>query len=289
MKVEKVLKILDDAQARGARVAIELKEIDKPDFIEAEKLNEEGDFAKAACIYYSLYKKEETLDYRMKYGVALTQALINASNLDRAESILDELEKSSGDERFKGAIFEKRGWIADCRNDYDNEISYFSKAKDIYERLPESKEIEGHKDDRLLTVDHFIGRALYFRGRKSDLPECVNIFTKNLEGYRKLKKDSVVAFNYAWLARTYIAMADLEKAQECVDKAGEHFRLASTFFGERIIAHAYRVEAELAVAMGDDEQALRSSLEALRLTLPEGAYYGGVVEAIKSIVNTVSP
>src|SRR5258708_30230894 len=173
MDSKKVLEILEKAQAKGA--AVEIK-----------------------------------IDNRTKYNISLVQELINASNLDKAGEILDELEKNA-EEKMMGAIWEKRGWIADARDKWDDEIKYFKKAKEIYTSVPGAEDFEGHSKDRILTVDHFTGRALYFRGKKSDLKECEQLFENNLIGYQKLKSDDAIAFNYSWLARVYIAMKDLKK------------------------------------------------------------------------------
>src|SRR5260221_1809599 len=213
---------------------------------------------------------------KKKQNISLNQELINASNLDKAEEILNELEKKA-DKKMMGAIWEKRGWVADYRQNYDDEIKFFKKAGEIYKTVPGATDIEGHKKDRILTVEHFIARALYFRGRKSDLKECEKLLKKNLLGYKKLKSEDAIAFNYSWLARTYIAMKDLKKAEKCTKKAEE-------FFDENMKAYTYRLKGELANAKGESEEAIRNAVESLRYTLPAGTYYNGVIEAMKVII-----
>lgn len=270
MNVKKVLQILDNAKASGAAIEIDLKTI--PSYIKYKRsLPLRG-------------KKETNINKRLKYGISLVQTLIDASNLDKAEELLDDIENESNGKKFMGAIWEKRGWISDYRQNYDDEIKYFKKAKDIYERIPESLDVEGRKEDRLLTVEHFTGRALYFRGRKSDLDECERLFNDSLEGYRKLEREDAIAFNYSWLARVAIAQNDLEKARDLTKKAEEFFEKASKSKGNSIKAYAYRLKSELAIANGKKEESVKYSCEGLRLTLPAGTYYNGVIEAVKNII-----
>ena len=195
---------------------------------------------------------------------------------------------SKGKEVFMGAIWEKRGWIADSRGNMDAEIKYFKKAASIYNKNPKALEIEGHKNDRLLTVEHFVGKALYFRGKKSDLKESIKLFTNSLEGYKKLKSNDAIAFNYSWLARALISDGKLKEAKLAAKKSVEYFNRAAKKQGDQLKTYAFRIKAELASAEGKEEEAIRNSLEALRYTLPSGAYYNGVLEAIKPIVKSVN-
>lgn len=283
-----VIKLLDEYQAKGAATEITLKILQNPNPKTAEKLNAANDYSKASQIYYSLYKKEKKLDKKIHYGIRLVQTLINASNLDKTEEFLDELQRLSGGKKeYMGAIWEKRGWMADCRNKYDDEIEYFKKAADIYAKYPKALQVEGHKNDRLLTVEHFIARALYFRGKKSDLKECIRLFTHNLEGYKKLKSESAIAFNYSWLARVLIANGNLKEAKIAVGKSEDYFNKVAKKEGNHIRTYAFRIKAELANAEGKEEEAIRNSLEALRHVLPSGTYYNGVLEALKPIVKSL--
>lgn len=285
MNSKAVIKLLDEYQAKGASIEIDLKILPNPKPQAAEELNASGNYAKVAQIYYSLYKNGKGLDKKIHYGIRLVQTLINASNLDKAEKFLDESEKlSKGKEEYMGTIWEKRGWIADCRNKWNDEIKYFKKARDIYIKNPKSLEVEGHKNDRILTVEHFTGRALYFQGKKSDLKECIRLFTHNLEGYKKLKSDTAIAFNYSWLARTHIADGNLKEAKSAAIKSEEYFNKVAKKQGEQIKTYSFRIKAELAKAEGKKEEAVKNSLEAIRHALPPGTYYNGVLEALKPII-----
>src|SRR5260221_451981 len=169
MDSKKVLEILEKAQAKGAAITIQFTTLVNSTPKKASDLNITGDYENSAKMFYTLFVKENNLDKKIHYGVSLVQVLINASNLDKAEEILDDLEKKcKRQEKFMGAIYEKRGWLAECRTKWDDEIKYFKKAGQIYKKNPQSLDIEGHKDDRFLTIEHFIGRALYFRGNKED-------------------------------------------------------------------------------------------------------------------------
>ncbi|GEM_PF-7109018 len=284
MDKRKILEILNRAQAKGAVVEIKLTVISKANLKEAEKANILADYTKSAILYYSLYKKEKSVSKKMMYGIRLVQELINASNLDKAEEILSEMEKVSGDKKYMGAIWEKRGWIADCRDKWSEEIECFRKAKEIYESIPESLGTEGRKKDRLSTVEHFMARALYFRGKKEDLMECEKLFSKNLSEYKKLKSDDGIAYNYSWLARAYIAMNNLKEAEKMALFSKKYFRKAAKVQGEFLNGYAYRVMSQLKLAKGNKEEAVDDAIESLRYMLPQGTYYNGVIEAVKCIV-----
>lgn len=288
MDSKTVIKLLNEYQAKGASTQIILKTILNPNPKIAKKLNTAGDYNKASQIYYSLFKNESALDKKMRYGICLVQTLINASNIEKAENFLKKLEKlSDKKEEYMGAIWEKKGWIADCRNKWDDEIMYFKKAAEIYTKNHKALDLEGYKNDRLLTVEHFIARAMYFRGIKSDLKECIRLFNHNLESYKKLKSQAAIAFNYSWLARCLIAEKNLKKAKIAVDKSVEYFDKVSKKQGNQIKTYSYKIKAELAIAQGKDEEAVRNSLEAIRYSLPPGTYYNGVIEALKPIVESL--
>lgn len=266
MDIKKVMSILDEAQSQGAAIEVSLDQFKD----------------------YKLYKKENSISKKIKYGISLVQSLIDISNLDNAEKILGELRKIADEEKYMGAIWEKYGWIADSRKRWAEEIKYFNKAKDIYIRIPESIAFEGRTEDRILTADHFIARALYFRGIKSDLKESEKLFKENLDGYKKLEANDAIAFNYSWLARVYIAMKDFERAENATKKAEKYFSRAAKTKGEKMKSYLYRIRAELYLSEEKKEEALKSSLESLRYALPNGVYYNGIIEAVKEIVKAAS-
>jgi len=255
MNYKEVIKILEKAQVKGAAVEIDLKKL--PEYIK--------------------YKNAKLVEKKVRHGIRLAQELINSSNLDKAEKILNEVEDISDEEEYMGSVWEKRGWIADARDKWDKEIKYFEKAREIYKTIPGSTEVEGHKDDRILTVKHFTGRALYFRGKKSDLTKCEKLFTDNLAEYKKLKHHDAVGFNYFWLARTYIAMKNVKKAEEMARLAMKYFDKTSNQ------SFSFRIMAEVNMARGEKEKAIENATESLRYILPAGTYYNGVSDAVKYI------
>src|SRR5258708_24075042 len=95
MDSKKVLEILEKAQAKGAAITIQFTTLVNSTPKKASDLNIAGDYENSAKMFYTLFVKENNLDKKIHYGVSLVQVLINASNLDKAEEILNELEKRS--------------------------------------------------------------------------------------------------------------------------------------------------------------------------------------------------
>jgi len=307
-QAERILERLDKAQADGTKTEIGPQILSEVDIADAEKwllkaktLDSQARWLESANIYNSLYQKESDRGKRVRYGASLAQMFINASNLDKAGLLLEELEKTAtgleeesvSRKRALSAVFEKRAWVADCREQPDEEIRLLKQAGELIESITAEKRIK-EDGDRLLTVQHFTGRALYKIAKegkgtgkaRKDLEAARDLFQQNLEGYRKLgDRPDAVAFNEAWLARVAMAQGKKEKAKRLVENARKHFEeAAETFDSQTILGHYHRVAGQLANYLGNSDEALEHGIEALRLTLPNSAYYNGVLEATKIIV-----
>jgi hypothetical protein len=66
---------------KSGGVEIKLRLVSDPSQVEAEKASVEGRFIDSACIYYSLYQAEKEFETKVRYGLGLAQALINAGEV----------------------------------------------------------------------------------------------------------------------------------------------------------------------------------------------------------------
>ena len=298
--------LIDKAQEAGAikrirlEVLPEIKLRDKNSWLsKAQQINSFGDYSQSAIIYFSLYSLEKKEPERkVFYGISLAQELINASNLGEAEDVLKQIEKLS--QKTKGilrlrvlsAVFEKKGWIADCRGLPHDEIRYLEKSRRSIAKIPL---IQRDKEDqeRLLTIEHFIGRAFYKRNRKNfrtdraigDLMEARRLFLANLKAYSKIGREDAVAFNNAWLTRVAMAMSDTKEAKKRVALAKKHFeRVSEETSSNHILGHYYRIASEFAIFEKKKKEAVEQAIKALGFTIPSGTYFNGTMEAVRLLL-----
>lgn len=298
--------LIDKAQEAGAIKKIRLEILpgiklrDKDSWLlKAQRISSFGDYSESALIYFSLYSLEKKEPERkVFYGISLAQELINASNLDDAEDILSQIEKLS--QKIKGilylrvlsAVFEKKGWLADCKRLSHDEIKYFEKSRRFIEKIPLAKR-DKEDQERLLTIEHFTGRALYIRNKDNfgsnqavkDLKEARKLFAANLESYGKAGREDAVAFNNAWLARVAMALSDIKEAKRRVALAKKHFeRVSDKTSSNHILGHYHRIAAELAIFEKEKKKAVDHALMALEFTIPSGTYFNGTMEAVRLLV-----
>lgn len=298
MNKNKALLILNESQAQGAGEEIDLKLVSNASLENAKRANLEWDYKSAANLYYTIFTKEKNSFAKAKYAISLSQELINASSIKRAKEILGKVKnlctKLQGDDKKEilAAYHEKMGWVYDLEEKPLKEKLSLEKAKEILGTINtrRKKEIA-----RGLTIDHFIGRAIYknlkagnSKNNTSDLNVAEEIFTKNMAEYEKRKEWASVAFNFAWLARVEIERNNLSKASRLVAKAKTYFKksMSEEKSSSKITSHYHRVAGLLEIAKGDSEEAFRHAVEAFRLTLPPGIYYNGTMEAVKIMVES---
>jgi len=303
----KILKELSRLGAKGAITTIKLKKSskvktgDKNSWIKkAESLNKKANYAAAANIYYNLFTKETKIQEKTFQGINLVQTLINASNLDVAEQVLENLEDIAGkikDESQKNlllsSIYEKLGWIADLREKPKKQIQYFKKSLQLIQKVSPSKY---KKEDihRIPTINHFLGRALYkeYKNKKTkkiNLKNALNYFQESLKEFDSQKNTLASAFNHAWIARIYMAQENTKKAEDEIKKAHNIFLKESKGdYNNVLFSHFHRLEAELAILKNQPKKAVENSSTALRMSLPEGAYYEGIIESLKLLIKSTN-
>lgn len=287
-----IFSLLDQIQSGGSIVALVPRVIEvninnfEQEISHANKLNNKNSWQDAANIFYSLYKKIDDPILHIKAGINLAQVYINVSSLDKAEMLLDNLRKSTEKlsdrtERFRllAALSEKQGWISDCREVPNSEIRFMKKSLKLLENIDKKNQED---KDRILTIEHFLGRAYYKKYIKSGNPQYLNAaekqFQKNLVNYNKAGNSQAVAFNQAWLARVEIQKGNIVAADKLVKSSKARFNNKG---------HYFRIAAEIELAKQNKDKASEYAILSLKYTLPPNTYHNGTWEAVRLVVRSL--
>lgn len=313
-RVEAILAVIDEVKARGSARKLEPRILPGVNLDEAEKWLARGDeldrqakWNESANIYWSLFTKATEPAAKVRYGERVVQMCVNVGDYGKASKILGELMRigegiEAGEEKQRVAarVSLRQAWIADVQDRPEDEMKLLKKAKEFTEKIA-----EGQRDDedrkRLSTIIHFTGRANYALAVREKEPErrvsYLNLaqedFEMDLEAYRRMEpsvhKTSGMGYNLAWLARVAIEEKHLEEAERWAEEAIRDFNEVAGATGSGVILHhVHRLRAELAICRGDNEEAVRQATEALRILIPDGSYYDGVLNMVRMIITATA-
>lgn len=271
----------------GVRLFLEnrrlrLGQVESPTLDEADSLAGHGHWREAASQYHSLLQGESERLLKTRLLVELSQMLINLGYFGQAEvylsQALPETNKlpSLSMRYYSARIWEKRGWIAGYKNEFDLSLKHLETSSNWLKTIPEMN--WGEDEEGLAsTLTHFSGRArlglaLHGRDTRANIREARGLFEKDL-AYFKQKRETGdprpinEGFDYLWLAKCYMAQPDLYTAAEELLQTRLNFEEAveqghvGVMASYNLVAGQYRVQSgDLKIAESEFDQAYEISV-----------------------------
>ncbi len=280
---------------------LKLERVEGATLEKGSKLESNGSWREAANVFYTVGRESNIVHERCDALISLSQNLINLGKFGQARETLKQVNEEAavlkGRESmyFSARVLEKKAWIADYEGDFGDEANYLLVARDLIGE-PQNKD----EEDLVSTSVHFLGRATFGQAisikdknvRVGKLNQALGYFNSDLARFLKMREDGNPApanegFQYAWMARCYISLGELKKAEDYVHRAMENFKECElSHTGSGIMATGHVLEGGIALAKGRTRQARASFEEALIINYSKERYPKGEADALLGIAAT---